>query len=63
MNGQHEVVTREFMQATSLLDAAMKDWTGLFRACVTDGFGSQVVETWMGMVFDMPADDGYGIET
>lgn len=65
MQGQNEVVTREFVQATSvwLLDAAMKGWTGFFRAWVTDGFDNEVVEIRMGTVFDMPADDGLSIET
>lgn len=60
VQGQNEVVSREFVQATSLflLDAAMKGWTGFFRAWVTDSFDKEVVEIRMGTVFDMPADDG-----
>ena len=61
---ENEVVSREFVQATSLwlLDAAVKGWTGFFRAWVTDGLDGQVVEVRMGTIFDMPADDRYAIE-
>ena len=64
VEGKDEVVSREFVQATSLwlLDAAVKGWTGFFRAWVTDGFDAQVVEVRMGTIFDMPADDGLEIE-
>lgn len=65
VQGQNEVVSREFVQAASLwlLDAAMKGWTGFFRAWVTDGLDNAVVEIRMGTVFDMPAADGHGIES
>ena len=64
MQGQNKVVSREFVQAASvwLLDAAMKGWTGFFRAWITDGFDNEVVEIRMGTVFDMPADDRLNIE-
>ena len=64
MQGQNEVVSREFVQATSLflLDAAMKGWTGFFRAWITDSLDKEVVEIRMGTVFDMPADDRLNIE-
>ncbi|CAF9931293.1 MAG: hypothetical protein ALECFALPRED_004971 [Alectoria fallacina] len=64
VQGQNKVVSREFVQAASLwlLDAAMKGWTGFFRAWVTDGFDNEVVEIRMGTVFDMPADDRPNIE-
>lgn len=64
VKGQNEVVSREFVQAASLwlLDAAMKGWTGFFRAWVTDGVDNEVVEIRMGTIFDMPAADNYGIE-
>ena len=62
--GQNEVVSREFVQAASLwlLDAAMKGWTGFFRAWVTDGIDNEVVEIRMGTIFDMPAADARDIE-
>ncbi|CAD6572455.1 MAG: hypothetical protein ASARMPREDX12_003938 [Alectoria sarmentosa] len=64
VQGQNKVVSREFVQAASvwLLDAAMKGWTGFFRAWITDGFDNEVVEIRMGTVFDMPADDRLNIE-
>lgn len=64
VQGHNEVVSREFVQAASLwlLDAAMKGWTGFFRAWVTDGVDNELVEIRMGTVFDMPAADGLGIE-
>lgn len=64
VQGQDKVVSREFVQAASLwlLDAAMKGWTGFFRAWVTDGSDNEVVEIRMGTVFDMPAADGTYIE-
>ena len=59
VQGQNEVVSREFVQAVSLwlLDAAVKGWTGFFRAWVTDAVDNEVVEIRMGTVFDMPAAD------
>lgn len=65
VQGQNAVVSREFVQAASLwlLDAAMKGWTGFFRAWVTDGLDNEVVEIRMGTVFDMPAADTWGIES
>lgn len=67
VKGENEIVTREFVQATSLwlLDAATKGWTGFFRAWVTDEFDNEVVEILMGTVFDMPTfsnEDGWYIE-
>lgn len=61
---QNEVVSREFVQAASLwlLDAAMKGWTGFFRAWITDGVDNEVVEIRMGTIFDMPAADNWGID-
>ena len=65
VQNQNDVVSREFVQAASLwlLDAAMKGWTGFFRAWVTDMLDNEVVEIRMGTVFDMPADDWGIIET
>lgn len=65
VQGENEVVTREFVRAASLwlMDAALKGWTGFFRAWVTDAVDKQVVEIRMGTVFDMPAADNWEIET
>ena len=64
VQGKNKVVSREFVQATSLflLDAALRGWTGFFRAWVTDSLDKEVVEIRMGTVFDMPADDRLNIE-
>ena len=64
VEGQNKVVSREFVQAASLwlLEAAMKGWTGFFRAWVTDDFDNEVVEIRMGTIFDMPADERLEIE-
>jgi hypothetical protein len=58
--GTDELVSREFVQATSLwlMDAATKGWAGFFRAWVVDQVDGQVVEVRMGTVWDMLADDG-----
>ena len=57
--GKDEIVSKEFVQATSLwlADAAMKGWTGFFRAWLKDSYDGQVVEVTMGTVWDIPADD------
>ena len=57
-------MSREFVQATSLwlADAAVKGWTGFFKAWVLDKMDGQIVEITMGTVWDMPADDRLQIE-
>lgn len=61
VQGQNEVVNKEFVQAVCLwlLDAAVKGWTGFFRAWVTDAVDNEVVEIRMGTIFDMPAADNW----
>ncbi len=58
--GTDELVSREFVQATSLwlMDAASKGWAGFFHAWVVDQGDGQMVEVRMGTVWDMLADDG-----